>query len=352
VTVSAREWPARPPREHSVVTGGAGFIGSNLADALLAAGGTVSVFDNLSRQGSDLNLAWLEGRYRDGLRFVRGDVRDAAAVDAVLAGADVVYHLAGQTAVTTSVADPRADFEANVLGTLNVLEAARLRPVHPIVLYASTNKVNGSLEHVGIVERETRYDFAELEAGIDETQPVDLQSPYGCSKGSAEFYVRDYYRLYGVPTIALRQSCIYGPRQLGMEDQGWVGWFVRAAILRDEITIFGDGKQLRDLLYVDDLIDAYLRAVDRIETAAGEVYNIGGGPARTVSVWREFGPVLSKIIARAVEPARQVAARPSDQKVFYCDVRKAELELGWQPTVDVEDGLEALAAWVQAEAGS
>ena len=334
------------------MTSTAGFIGSNLVDALLAAGGTVTIFDNLSRGGSELNRAWLEGRHRDRLRFVHGDVRDATAVEEVMAGAGVVYHLAGQTAVTTSIADPRADFEANALGTLNVREAARRAPVRPIVVYASTNKVYGSLEHLGIVERETRYDFAELEAGIDETQPVDLQSPYGCSKGAAEFYVRDYHRLFGVPTIAFRQSCIYGPRQLGIEDQGWVGWFVRAAILGDDITIFGDGKQLRDLLYVDDLVDAYLRAVDRIETTAGEVYNIGGGRFRTVSVWREFGPLLAKIVARDVVPAHQVAARPSDQKVFYCDNRKAERELAWQPTVGVEDGLEALAAWVRAEAGS
>jgi CDP-paratose 2-epimerase len=351
VTVSARAWPARPPHEQSVVTGGAGFIGSNLVDALLAAGGTVTIFDNLSRRGSELNLAWLEARHREGLRFVGGDIRDATAVEEVIAGADVVYHLAGQTAVTTSIADPRADFEANALGTLNVLEGARRAPVRPIVVYASTNKVYGSLEHVGLVERETRYDFAELEAGIDETQPVDLQSPYGCSKGAAEFYVRDYHRLYGIPTIAFRQSCIYGPRQLGVEDQGWVGWFVRAAVLDKDITIFGDGKQLRDLLYVDDLVEAYLRAVDRIETSAGEVYNIGGGRSRTVSVWREFGPLLSKIVERDVEPARQVTARPSDQKVFYCDIGKAERELAWEPTIGVEHGLEALAAWIRSEAG-
>ncbi len=308
----------------------------------------MTVFDNLSRPGGELNLAWL--RRRRGLRFVRGDVRDASGVDEVLADADVVYHLAGQTAVTTSIADPRADFESNLVGTLNVLEAARRVRKPPIVVYASTNKVYGSLEHVALVERATRYDFAELHTGVDEAQPVDLQSPYGCSKGSAEFYVRDYHRVYGVPTVVFRQSCIYGPRQLGVEDQGWVGWFVLASILHEEITLFGDGKQLRDLLYVTDLVDAYLRAVDRIRTTAGEVYNIGGGPARTVSVWREFGPLISKIVGRTVDPARGVAARQSDQKVFYCDIRKAERDLGWQPTVDVADGLEMLAAWVRSEA--
>jgi CDP-paratose 2-epimerase len=333
-----------------VVTGGAGFIGSNLADALLHAGGTVTVFDDLSRQGSELNLAWLEGRHHERLRFVHGDVRDAARVAEVVTGADVVYHLAGQTAVTTSVADPRGDFQANLLGTFNVLEAARLAPAQPIVVYASTNKVYGSLEHIALVEHATRHDFADLAAGIDETQPLDPQSPYGCSKGSAELYVRDYHRLYGLRTIAFRQSCIYGPRQLGVEEQGWVAWFVRAAVRGEALTIFGDGKQVRDLLYVDDLIDAYVRAVDRIETTAGQIYNIGGGPARTVSVWREFGPLLSDILERRLEPARQVAARPSDQKVFYCDVRKAERELGWHATIGLELGLAALTEAIRAEA--
>jgi CDP-paratose 2-epimerase len=350
VTASLREWSARPDGEHSVVTGGAGFIGSNLAEALLRAGGTVTVFDDLSRQGSERNLAWLDGRHHDRVRFVRGDVRDAARVEEVVTGADVVYHLAGQTAVTTSVVDPRGDFEANLLGTFNVLEAARRSPVQPIVVYASTNKVYGSLEHTALVEHATRHDFADLAAGIDETQPLDPQSPYGCSKASAELYVRDYHRLYGLRTIAFRQSCIYGPRQLGVEEQGWVAWFIRAAVRGEEITIFGDGKQVRDLLYVDDLIDVYLRAVDRIEMTAGQVYNIGGGRARTLSVWREFGPLLSEILQRHLDPARQVAARPSDQKVFYCDVAKAERDLGWHANVGLEEGLAALTASIRAEA--
>ena len=295
-----------------MVTGGAGFIGSNLADALLGAGGTVTVFDDLSRQGSELNLAWLEARHPDRLRFVRGDVRDAAAVAEVVTGADVVYHLAGQTAVTTSVADPRSDFEANLLGTFNVLEAARRSPAPPIVVYASTNKVYGSLEHIALVEHATRHDFADLSSGIDETQPLDPQSPYGCSKGSAELYVRDYHRLYGLRTISFRQSCIYGPRQMGVEDQGWVAWFVRAAVRGEAITIFGDGKQVRDLLYVDDLIDAYVRAVDRIETTAGQVFNVGGGPpAQCPSGGVRPPPLRNRRAApRTGAPGRGTAERP------------------------------------------
>ncbi len=312
----------------------------------------MTVFDTLGRPGSDLNLAWLKERHGDDLRFVQGDVRDVAAVKQVLADADVVYHLAGQTAVTTSISDPRADFEANAVGTLNILEAARRLPQLPIVVYASTNKVYGSLEHIGVVEHETRYDFEDLAAGVAEDQPIDLQSPYGCSKGSAEFYVRDYHRVYGLPTVVFRQSCIYGQRQLGVEDQGWVGWFVLAAILDREITIFGNGKQVRDLLYADDLVDAYLRAVDRIETTAGEVYNIGGGRDRTVSVWHEFGPLLSRIVGQTVEPARRAAVRQSDQRVFYCDIRKAERDLGWEPTVSIEAGIELLVAWVRSEAAA
>jgi CDP-paratose 2-epimerase len=330
-----------------LVTGGAGFLGSNLANELLEEGCRVTVFDSLSRPGSELNLDWLRDRHGDALTFARGDVRDADAVERAVAETDVVYHLAGQTAVTASVIDPRADFEQNALGTLNVLEAARRSSANPIVVYASTNKVYGALPGVRVVEEETRYSLPDYDAGIDESRPVDFHSPYGCSKGAADQYVRDYHRVYGLRTVVLRQSCLYGPRQMGVEDQGWVAWFLIAGLFGLPITIYGDGKQVRDLLYVDDAVVALRSVVTRIDVTAGEIYNIGGGPTRTVSVWREFEPALAAAIGRPVEGALFAPARVGDQKAFYCDTSKAARDFGWTPTVDVDDGLHRVAAWIQ-----
>jgi CDP-paratose 2-epimerase len=330
-----------------LVTGGAGFLGSNLADALLGDGVQVTVLDNLSRLGAELNLDWLRTQHGDQLTFVAGDIRDTNAVEHALAAADVVYHLAGQTAVTTSVDDPRADFEQNALGTLNVLEAARLSSRNPVVVYASTNKVYGSMPGVAVAEDETRYSLPDAEAGIDERQPLDFHSPYGCSKGAADQYVRDYHRVYGLRTVVLRQSCIYGPRQMGVEDQGWVAWFVIAALFDLPITVYGDGKQVRDLLSVDDAVTAFRSAVDHIDVTAGQVYNIGGGPARAVSVWLEFEPLLAAAVERSVEPATFAPGRVGDQRVFVCDTRKAARDFGWEPTVDVTDGLRRLAGWIR-----
>lgn len=330
-----------------LVTGGAGFLGSNLVNELLEGGSRVTVFDSLSRPGSELNLDWLRDRHGHALSFERGDVRDRAAVERTVAEMDVVYHLAGQTAVTASVNDPRADFEQNALGTLNVLEAARRSPTKPIVVYASTNKVYGAMPGVRVVEEETRYSLRDNEAGIDEGQPLDFHSPYGCSKGAADQYVRDYHRVYGLRTVVLRQSCLYGPRQMGVEDQGWVAWFVIAALFDLPITVYGDGKQVRDLLYVDDAIAALRSAVARIDVTAGNVYNIGGGPARTVSVWREFEPALVAAVGRSVERARFAPARVGDQRAFYCDTSKATRDFGWEPIVGVADGLDRLAAWIR-----
>jgi len=346
VPTRGEEGRARGDRRF-LVTGGGGFLGSNLANELLEGGSGVTVFDNLSRPGSELNLEWLRTRHGDALTFARGDVRDGDAVERALGEIDVVYHLAGQTAVTASVSDPRADFEQNTLGTLNVLEAARRSRANPIVVYSSTNKVYGALPDVRIVEEETRYSLPDYEAGIDESRPLDFHSPYGCSKGAADQYVRDYHRVYGLRTVVLRQSCLYGPRQMGVEDQGWVAWFLIAALFGLPITIYGDGKQVRDLLYVDDAVAALRSVVDRIDLTAGEVYNIGGGPTHTVSVWREFEPALTAAIDRRVERARFAPARVGDQKVFYCDTRKAARDFGWTPTVDVDDGLHRLAAWIR-----
>jgi CDP-paratose 2-epimerase len=330
-----------------LVTGGAGFLGSNLVSELLEDGSRVTVFDSLSRPGSELNLEWLRSRHGGAMTFAQGDVRDADAVARAVAEVDVVYHLAGQTAVTASVIDPRADFEQNALGTLNVLEAARRSSANPIVVYASTNKVYGALPGVRVVEEETRYALLDHDVGIDESRPLDFHSPYGCSKGAADQYVRDYHRVYGLRTVVLRQSCLYGPRQMGVEDQGWVAWFLIAALFGLPITIYGDGKQVRDLLYVDDAVAALRSVVDRIEVTAGEIYNVGGGPAHTVSVWREFEPALAAAIGRPVQGAQFAPARVGDQRAFYCDTRKAARDFGWTPTVDVDDGLHRLAAWIR-----
>jgi CDP-paratose 2-epimerase len=255
-------------------------------------------------------------------------------------------HLAGQVAVTTSVTNPRDDFENNALGTFNVVEAARLSGRNPILIYASTNKVYGGMDDVEVVEDATRWHYKDLPFGAPESQPLDFHSPYGVSKGCGDQYVRDYHRIYGLPTVVFRQSCIYGPRQFGIEDQGWVAWFVIAAVMGQPITIYGDGKQIRDLLHVSDLINAYDLAVEKIDVAAGQVYNLGGGPSNTLAIWTEFGPLLEELTGRAIPVARG-DWRPGDQKVFVADVRKAARELGWTPKVSVEEGVRKLFEWVR-----
>src|SRR5712664_187187 len=281
--------------KQAVVFGGAGFIGSNLSKSLLDDGYQVVVFDSLARRGSELNLAWLKQLKCAGrLEFIQGDIRDSRAVAAAAQQADEIYHLAAQVAVTTSVENPRADFEVNALGTLNVLEAARHSGRRAPIVFTSTNKVYGGLEDVGTVERETRYEFRDLSMGVPESRPLDFHSPYGCSKGAADQYVRDYHRIYGLPTVVFRMSCIYGPRQFGNEDQGCVAHFIIATQAGRPVTIYGDGKQVRDILYVDDLVDLMLMAVQNINRTAGQVYNVGGGPANTISVWAEFHELLAK----------------------------------------------------------
>mgnify|MGYP000108938016 CR=1 FL=1 len=334
-----------------LITGGAGFIGVNYAHRLLSRGEEVVIYDNLSRHGTEANVDWLRSEHgADTFELEVADVRDFDALAAAARGADVIVHLAAQVAVTTSVEDPRTDFEVNALGTFNVLEVARLSGRRPIVLYASTNKVYGGMEDVVVVEEPTRYRYRDLPAGVPETQPLDFESPYGCSKGAGDQYVRDYARIYGLPTVVFRQSCIYGPRQMGVEDQGWVAWFVIAAVTGQPITIYGDGKQVRDLLYIDDLLDLYDRAVERIDMTAGEVYNVGGGPANTLSVWAEFGPLLERLVGRPI-PVSYDDWRPGDQRVYISDIRKAQRELGWVPRIGVEEGIRRLYEWVVAYFG-
>src|SRR5262252_6536553 len=284
-----------------VVFGGAGFIGANLANSLLDEGSEVLVFDSLARRGSEKNLAWLRERHgHSRFEFMRGDVREFAPVRAAVQGADVIYHLAAQVAVTNSVEDPRTDFEVNALGTLNVLEAARLTGSRPPVIFTSTNKVYGGLEGVEIKQTDTRYEFGQLKLGVSESHELDFHSPYGCSKGSADQYVRDYYRIYGLPTVVFRMSCIYGPRQFGNEDQGWVAHFIIAALTGRPITIYGNGKQVRDVLFVDDLVRAFKLAKEKIKTTAGQIYNIGGGPENVLAVWSEFGEMLARLKGQRV----------------------------------------------------
>ena len=331
-----------------LITGGAGFIGINYVYRLLSRGDTVKIYDNLSRRGGISNLLWIEEVFgKNAVELIVGDIRDKDKLREAVRDVDIIAHLAAQVAVTTSVINPREDFEINALGTLNVLEAARESGKQPVVLYASTNKVYGGMEDTGIIEEGDHYRYAELKNGVPETQPLDFHSPYGCSKGTGDQYVRDYARIYGLPTVVFRQSCIYGPRQFGIEDQGFLAWFVIAAILKKPITIFGDGKQVRDILYVDDLLSAYDLAVENIERVKGEVYNVGGGPDNTLAIWRQFAPLLEELLGGEV-PIESAEWRPGDQLVYVSDIRKAFNEFGWKPEINTEEGIRKLFYWVKS----
>ncbi len=332
----------------TLITGGAGFIGINYASRLLERGDQVTIFDNLSRTGTPGNIEWLKKTYGEkSFKLIIGDIRDAEALQSAVQDIDLVLHLAAQVAVTTSVIDPRTDFEINALGTLNVLEAVRQASIQPPVIYASTNKVYGNLEDVKVAEGDTSYYFPENPEGISESQLMDFHSPYGCSKGAGDQYVRDYHRIFGLPTVVFRQSCIYGPQQFGIEDQGWVAWFVIAAVTGKPITIYGDGKQVRDLLFVDDLLAAYDLAAKNIDKTAGQIYNIGGGKENTLSIWKEFGPLLEKELGQEIPVSRETW-RPGDQRVFVADIQKAARDFDWKPEVNVEAGIRKLFDWVRA----
>ena len=328
-----------------IITGGAGFIGCHSAARFHQAGDRVVVIDNLSRRGADANLEWLR---RQGVAdVIRADVRDQDAIRSIVADhadATAVLHLAAQVAVTTSVADPRTDFDINALGTFNVLEAVRLAGGGPAVLYSSTNKVYGNLEHVRVVERNGRYAYEDRPNGVDESEPLDFHSPYGCSKGAGDQYVRDYARIFGLKTVVFRQSCIFGTRQFGIEDQGWIAWFCLATNRGQAFTIFGDGKQIRDTLWVEDLVDAYVAALDRIDVVGGEVFNLGGGPSNTLSLL-ELVAMLEAHFGRKLAPPF-ADWRPGDQRVFVADVRKAERLLNWRPKVSTADGVGRLLDWI------
>jgi CDP-paratose 2-epimerase len=326
-----------------LITGGAGFIGSNLAARLLSTPDVhVRIFDNMSRRGVERNVQWLRslpGHER--LQVVEGDVRDAAAVTQAVRGVTEIYHLAAQVAVTTSLDDPMGDFEVNAGGTLNVLEAARRGGNEPFILYTSTNKVYGSLPHLAIQKCKTRYCAAAAGfRGVTEMQPLDFHSPYGCSKGTADQYVHDYARIYGLPTVVFRMSCIAGPRQLGNEDQGWVAHFLYSVLGRKAITIYGDGCQVRDILHVHDLIDAMQAVYHERRRTRGEVYNLGGGMERAVSVME----MLEQISSVTGEPLKlnYSKVRPGDQPLYIADTQKLHGHTGWKPRRSVTDTLESI----------
>lgn len=330
-----------------LITGGAGFIGANAAVRYLGDGSTVTVVDDLSRPGAEKNLAWMEGK--GDLRFQRVDIRNAEALAAAVTGAgelDLVLHLAGQVAVTTSVTDPRLDFDVNALGTFNLLEAARAAGVRAPIIFSSTNKVYGGMEDVGVVVRDGRYAYSDLPDGVPESRGLDFHSPYGCSKGAADQYVRDYHRIFGLNTVVFRQSCIYGYRQFGFEDQGWIAWFTIAAQLGKPITVYGDGMQVRDVLFVTDLVDAFDKAAENIERTAGQVYNVGGGPDNVLSLIELLEHIERRL--GGTIPAARDDWRPGDQRVYISDIRKAETDFGWSPKCSKADGLELLYDWVEA----
>ena len=333
--------------EHYLITGGAGFIGINLAEHYLSQGKHVTIFDNFSRTGTEENVAWLASRHDGFLKVVRGDVRNPGkAFQKLVEESEVLFHLAAQVAVTTSVADPVEDFDINARGTFNVMEAVRASSSKPIVLFSSTNKVYGKMDDLDVVERNGRYTYADLETGIDVSRPLEFYSPYGCSKGCGDQYVLDYARIYGLNSIVFRQSCIYGPHQFGIEDQGWVAWFAIRAMQGMPFTIFGDGKQVRDVLHVSDLIRAYDLAIENLDVTRGRAYNIGGGPRHTLSLL-EFVGLLEELFGKRLEYSFE-DWRPGDQRVYISDLKQAAGDFGWLPEISATEGVASLVDWLSA----
>jgi CDP-paratose 2-epimerase len=357
-TIGLREWSAKPAplpsrKERPVlITGGAGFVGTNLAHRLLRYGRLVVLFDNLSRPGVERNLRWLRETHGERARIEVADVRDAPALRHVAAGAEAVYHFAAQVAVTTSLARPADDFEVNARGTLNLLEALRTVDDPPPLVFTSTNKVYGDLADVTLRVAGRRYEPEDrgLRArGIGEDRPLDFHSPYGCSKGAADQYVLDYARTFGLRTVVLRMSCIYGPHQCGTEDQGWIAHFLLRALAGEPITLYGDGMQVRDALFVEDLVDALLAAQETIRTAApggrAEAFNIGGGPANAISLL-ELVDLIGEVHG-AKPRVRSGAWRPGDQRYYVSDTRRFAAATGWAPRVGVREGVGKLYGWLK-----
>jgi CDP-paratose 2-epimerase len=346
--MSRKTQPAR--RSRVLVTGGAGFIGSNLAHRLAGEGHEVTVLDTLARPGVEANIAWLLEGHGDRIRHIKADIRDREAVEAAVHGASAVFHFAAQVAVTTSLSDPCADFEVNAGGTFTLLEALRRRGGRVPVVFASTNKVYGDLSDVPLELAGSAYrpiDAALRRHGIAEDRRLDFHTPYGCSKGAADQYVLDYARSFGVPAAVLRMSCIYGPRQRGTEDQGWVAHFLISAMEGRPISLYGDGYQVRDVLEVSDCIDAYIACARNMDRAAGHAFNLGGGPQNAVSLHQLIGEIemlLDKRIGLSFSDWRA-----GDQRYYVSDTRNARRTLGLRPAMSWRDGLRRLAAWLQSE---
>jgi CDP-paratose 2-epimerase len=330
-----------------LVTGGAGFIGSNLADRLASEGHDVIVYDALSREGVQTNLNWLVQRHGDRIEPIIADIRDEARLADAAARAKVVFHMAAQVAVTTSLSDPREDFAINIASTLGLLEALRNRAPETPLIFASTNKVYGDLVDLDFVLEGDAYRPTDPEIrahGISETRPLDFHTPYGCSKGAADQYVLDYARSFGLRTAVLRMSCIYGQRQMGTEDQGWVAHFLIRALESKPITLYGDGHQVRDILDVSDAVGAYLAAWRNIDAVSGQAFNLGGGQDNAVSLKLLLG-YIGELLGRDVSLAF-ADWRAGDQRYFVADTRAAEAALGLGPKVDWHSGVAALARWL------
>jgi CDP-paratose 2-epimerase len=330
-----------------LVTGGAGFVGTNLADRLLCDGRSVRILDDLSRPGVERNLAWLVARHGPALDVEVADVCDAGAVARAAERVSTIFHLAGQVAVTTSLDDPLRDAAVNLQGTLNVLEAARAQARPPAVVFTSTNKVYGSLPDVPLVERASRYAPADRRlaaTGVGESRPLSFRTPYGCSKGAADQYVLDYGASFGVPTVVFRMSCIYGPHQFGTEDQGWVAHFLISALRGRPITIYGDGKQVRDVLFVDDLVEALVAAAAGARELAGSAFNIGGGPGRTLSLLELVALLRDE---HGHGPRVQLRGwRHGDQRYYVSDTSRFTAATGWEPRVAPAEGVARLHRWL------
>jgi CDP-paratose 2-epimerase len=332
-----------------LITGGAGFVATNVAHRVLSEGRPVLIFDNLSRAGVEQNLAWLKQTHRSLVRVQVGDVRDAEALGRAVRHASQVYHFAAQVAVTTSLADPFLDFEVNARGTLNLLEAVRACPDPPSVLFTSTNKVYGALDDLRLRKSATRYEPSDSglrRGGIDESRCLEFHSPYGCSKGVAEQYVLDYARTFKLRTVVFRMSCIYGPHQFGTEDQGWVAHFLITALRGEPLTVYGDGLQVRDVLFVEDLAEAMLLAQAHVDRLAGEAFNIGGGPANTTSLVELLDLIGELMGSRPL--ARLESWRTADQRYYVSDTRKFRQATGWRPRVGVRQGVGRLLDWLVA----
>lgn len=335
-----------------LITGGCGFLGSNLAATGIHRNFEVTIFDNLSRTGADVNLSWL--RSIGSFNFIHSDIRNKNVLEKTLAEEhfDFIFHLAGQVAMTSSIRDPFQDFEINAIGTMNILEAIRNFSPHSHIFYSSTNKVYGDLEQYNYTEAPYRYNCVEQPDGFNETVALDFHSPYGCSKGCADQYVLDYHRIFDIKSTVFRHSSMYGGRQFATYDQGWIGWFckkateLKCANLQEPISISGNGKQVRDILFCDDIVDLYFSAIEKCNDVNGEVFNIGGGIENSLSLLELFS-ILEKMLEIKI-PFFELPPRQSDQKVFVADIAKIKNKIGWKPETNLTKGLSSMLSWINS----